>query len=185
MMVRKCAVGVVAVLLAVAGVGCSAGGAASTGFSMFKNTRQNKLDVTIYLDNQEAKRNEMMQAAAGHSKWKIKEPVSTNPTFRYDVKDAATTGRISNTTLTLYKKVGKKMSTQPEYTIVSTSTEAAGQMQPGQSYSLASPGAGFRTMDWQNKQVAGATLEPNTEYMLQFSIRADQSETAQIYFATR
>lgn len=182
MIVRRFTLGAAVAALVLAGIGCSAG---STAFGMFKNTRQNRLDTRIFLDGQEAKRNEMMQAARGSSKWKIKEPVSTSPAFRFELKDSATTGRISNTTLVLYKKVGGKMSSQAEYTVVSNSTEAGGQMQPGQNYTLTNPGAGFRTSDWQNKQVAGMNLEPNTEYMLQFSIRADQSETAQVQFKTR
>jgi hypothetical protein len=176
------ALGLTAVWLGVAG--CSVGGAASTGMSVFRNTKSNKLDVRIFMDGQEAKRNELAQAATGHSKWKIKERVGA-PTFRYELKNAESTGRVSNTTLVLYKKVGKEMSTQPEFTIVANSTDASAQLQPGQTYDLTNLGGGWRVLDWESKPVSGVTLTPDTEYMLQFVLRADQSETAQIYFQTK
>lgn len=175
----------IGILAALGGSGCSVTGAASTGYGMFKNSKSGKLESIVYIDGQEAKRNEMKQAATGSSKYKVKEPVGTSPTFKYELKDPTTTGRISYTGIQVHKKVGKGWSDQAEYVLSPVSQDASGQLKPGNTYNLASPGPGFRIADWQGKPVSGMTFEPGTEYMLQFVLRADSSDTATIYFTTR
>ena len=165
-------------------VGCSAWGAASTGMNVFSNTRSNKLEVIVQLDGQQAKRNEAKQAATGYSKYKIATPVSTSPTFRYAARKDDSLGRISSTNISIYKKVGSKYSDQAEFVIFPRSNSADAAMQPDTDYNLASLPAGYGCQNWKGETVGGVTLEPGMDYMLVFSVRADDSETAQIYFTT-
>ncbi|MGE3182931.1 MAG: hypothetical protein AB7N71_14970 [Phycisphaerae bacterium] len=164
--------------------GCSASGAGSTAFGMFKNSKAGKLEVDIWLDGQMAARNKLKQAATGHSRYKIATPISTNPSFKFDIKDEETTGRVSYTNVAIYEVRGSKPSDQPEYIITPTGSGAEAQMKSGQTYSLTNPGPGFRIMNWENKDVSSVQLKPGKEYMFQFVIRADDSETAQVWFTT-
>ncbi|MDX2200944.1 MAG: hypothetical protein SF069_18470 [Phycisphaerae bacterium] len=163
-------------------VGCSA---ASTGLSVFRNTKSNKLDTVVYLDGIAAKRNELKQAATGSSSYKIKEPVSTSPSFKYEARKEGGLGRISSTTISIHKMMGKNPSDQAEYTIYSTTQDVSGALQPGTNYNLTSLPSNYKVMNWQRQQVPGISLQPGTEYMLQFVLTADNSETAQIYFTTK
>ena len=47
------------------------------------------------------------------------------------------------------------------------------------------PGEGFKVLDLTNKEVPGVTLKPGVEYMLSLTVKADKSETAQVYFKTK
>lgn len=183
-MIRSMAIVAGLTAAAFVSTGCSVGGAASTGFSMFKNSKANALELDIWLDGQTAKRNKMKQAATGHSRYKIATPISTNPSFKYTPVDAEQTGRISGTHLAIYKARGSDMSDQAEYRISPTGTGAAAQFQAGQTYNLSNPGPGFRITNWEGQTVSSVQLEPNTDYVFQFVASADDSATAQIWFST-
>ncbi len=164
--------------------GCSVGGAASTGFSIFKNTKANQLGVRIWVDGQEAKRNELKQAATGYSRWKIKNAVSTGPTLKFDFKKPDALGRISNITLSIYQKHEAEYSDHAEFTVFARDMTPGGQMKPNVDYNLSSPGSGFKVIDWQGGEVGGVTLKPGWKYMMVFTVKADDSESAQIFFET-
>ena len=165
--------------------GCSVGGAASTGLNVFRNTKSNKLDVNIYVDGQLAKRNEMKQAVTGASKYKLAAATSVSPTFKYEARTEGVLGRISGTNIQIHKMLKDKPSDQAEFIIFSTTQTPESQLQPGTQYNLASLPGNFRTQNWRGETVSGVTLEPATDYMLVFTVRADDSETAQIYFTTK
>jgi hypothetical protein len=164
--------------------GCSAGGAASTGLSVFKNVRANRLGLRLFLDGHEAKRNELEQAARGYSKWKIKESVSTHPKLRFEFKEPDALGRIRSITAAIYQQFKGQYSDKAEFTIVARSDDPQAQFQPGIDYDLGAPGEGFKVLDFYGKEVKGVELKPGLKYMLVFTVAAEDSETAQIYFET-
>ncbi len=166
-------------------VGCSASGAASTGFSIFKNTRSNRLDLRVFLDGHEAKRNELKQAATGYSRWKVSEKVSTHPKLRFEFKKPDALGRIKSITCSIFQKFEADYSHQAEYTVVARSNDPQAQMKPGVDYDLGAPGSAFRVLDFNDKEVTGIELKPGMQYMLVLTVAADDSETAQIFFETR
>lgn len=170
--------------LVVLPMGCSVGGAASTGLNVFGNVRANRLGLRMFLDGYEAKRNELEQAARGYSKWKIRESVSTRPKLRFEFKEPAALGRIRTITAAIYQQFKGQYSDKAEFMIVARSDDPQAQFQPGVDYDLGAPGGGFRVLDFYDKEVTGVELKPGMKYMLVFTVSAEDSETAQIYFET-
>lgn len=166
-------------------LGCSATGAATTGLSVFQNTQSNKLDLRVFLDGQEAKRNEWRQAATGYSRWTIKEKVSTSPTLRFDFKKPDALGRIRSVNASIFQKFEADYSHQAEFTIFSTDSSPQGQLKPGTDYPLGAMPGGYSVMNFSGQNVGGVQLKPGMKYMLVLSVAADDSETAQVYFETR
>jgi hypothetical protein len=174
---------VVGSLLAVGG--CSAGGAAWTGFNMGKNLTSKDSHLKIWLDGQVAEQNMIKKAATGYSAWKVKRSVSTSPVLRFEIDDPASFGRITSVIVNVYQKFEADYSHQPEFTLVAhDANNPQAQMRPGVEYDLSNPGSGIRVLNLTNQDVGGVDLVPGKEYMLQITVRADRSETAQVYFKT-
>jgi hypothetical protein len=174
-----------AAALLAASTGCSVGGAASTGFNFWKNSQSNLLDVKLFLDGQEAARDELEQMAKGYSKWTVSEKVSTAPTLRYELKNPGDFGRIRSIHVSIYQKFKGDFSHVAEFTVNAKSNESNAQMKPETDYDLGAPGEGFRVMDFNSKDVPGVKLTPGMDYMLVFTVVAEDSETAQVYFSTK
>jgi hypothetical protein len=165
-------------------MGCSASGAAHTGFNVFQNTKANQLGVRIFLDGHEAARNELKQAATGYSRWRVSERVSTRPKLRFEFKTPDALGRIRMISLSIFQKFEADYSDQAEFTIVARDNDPQAQMRPDVEYDLGEPGPNFRVLNFSNKEVSGVSLKPGLQYMLVFTVSADKSETAQVYFET-
>jgi hypothetical protein len=57
-------------------------------------------------------------------------------------------------------------------------------MKPGIPYDLGNLGSQFTIHDKSNREVDAVDFVPGQEYLLVFTVRADKSETIQIYFKT-
>ncbi len=165
--------------------GCSATSGAWEGAKVAMNLSKDSSYVDVSLDGQKAEQNTAKKAYTGHSDWKVKEPVGTAPRLRYDVTKPEKLGRITSVTISIYQEFHSDYSNQPEFTIVARNPDAASQMQPNTDYDLANPGAGFKIMDVDGKDVSGVELKPGMKYKLILTVRADKSETAQVEFKTR
>jgi hypothetical protein len=160
-------------------IGC---GAAMTGGRMGMNLARKDSHLKIWLDGVQAEQNKLKKAATGYSAWKIKA-TTTAPTLKFEIEDPAEFGRISMVAVSIYQKFQADYSHQAEYTIVARDTnDPQAQMRPGVEYNLASPGGGFKVLDLNGREVNGVNLTPGMEYMLTLTVRADHSETAQVYF---
>ncbi|MCH8806723.1 MAG: hypothetical protein IH986_11625 [Planctomycetes bacterium] len=164
--------------------GCSVWGAASTALMVAKNVKSNRLGIRIWMDDHEAKRNELKQAVTGYSRWKIKEDVSTAPTLKFEFKDPGALGRISTIIVSIHQKFEAKYSDHAEFTIVATDSSPSAQMKPGTEYDLGALGDGFKILNWENKEVDGVELKPGVEYQFTISVKADDSESALIFIKT-
>lgn len=170
--------------LALAGVlsGCSMIG---TGISVAKNLGSNKLELRIFLDDQEAKRDELKQAATGYSRYKVKEPINTAPKLRFEYKKPDALGRITMVTTSIHQKFEADYSHHAEFTVVTNSNDPEAQMKPNTTYDLGAMPSGFRIIDYKGGDVPAVALKPGMEYMLTLTVKADASESAQIYFKTK
>ena len=187
MMTKKFAV----ISLCIAGVllvatGCSGTGAAITGGRMGMNLMKKDSHLKVYLDGQKGEQDKLKKAATGYSRFKVKEPVSTAPTLKYEIEDPDKFGRITMVTINIFQKFEADYSHQAEYTIIASDTNnPQAQMKDGVEYNLGGPGAGFKVMDLTNQTVSGIALKPGMKYMLNLSVKADKSETAQVFFETK
>lgn len=165
--------------------GCSGTGAAITGGRMGMNLLKKDSHLKIWLDGQQAKQTAWKKAAIGHSRFKIKEPVSTTPKLKYAIEDPDKFGRITMVTVSIYQKFEADYSHQAEFTIIASDTNnPQAQMKDGVEYDLGSPGSGFKVLNLTSQDVSGVTLVPGMKYMLNLTVKADKSETAQIFFET-
>lgn len=162
--------------------GCSLIG---TGITVGKNLSSNKLDMRIFLDDQEAKRDELKQAATGYSRYKIKEPVATAPKLRFEYKKPDALGRITTVIVSIHQKFEANYSDHAEFTVVTRSNEPEAQMRPNTVYDLGALPGDFRVLDYKGNDVSKVDLKPGMEYMLMLTVKADASESAQIYFKTK
>ncbi len=166
--------------------GCSGTGAAITGGRMGMNLMRKDSHLKITLDGQPAKQTTWKKAATGHSRFKVKEPVSTAPKLEFQIEDPDKFGRITMVTVSIYQKFDADYSHQAEFTVIARDTNnPEAQMKPGVVYDLGNPGGGFKVLNLTSQEVPGVTLKPGMKYMLTLTVRADHSETAQIYFKTK
>jgi hypothetical protein len=168
-----------------AAAGCSATSGAWEGAKVAMNLSKDSSYVEVALDGQKAEQNTAKKAYTGHSDWKVKDPVATAPRLRYEITKPEKLGRITSVTVSIFQEFRSDYSNQPEFTIVARNPDPASQMQPNTDYDLANPGAGFRVMDLDGKEVSGVELKPGMKYKLVLTVRADKSETAQVEFKTR
>lgn len=167
-------------------VGCSASGGASTGFSIGKNLSKKDSHLNIMLDGESAKQNKLKKAASGYSRFEIKEPVSTTPTLQFEIEDPDKFGRITWVSLQIHQKFEADYSHHAEFNVFSEDTNnPEAQMRPDTKYDLGNPPPGLKVMNYKNEEVDGVELKPGMEYMLVLTVKADKSETAQIYFETK
>ena len=181
MMRKFVAVGVLAVLAAGFAAGCSASSAGVMGMNLMRDDS----NLKIYLDNTVAKQNTVKKAATGYSRFDVKDPVATSPTLKFEIEKPDKFGRITMVAVNIYQKFEADYSNQAEYTIVANSQDPGAQMKPGVAYNLSNPGPGFRVMDLSGREVSGVTLQPGVKYMLSLTVKADKSETGQVYFETK
>jgi len=174
--------GLVAALVTLAG--CSVSGAVWTGVNVFQNTQENQLALRLWLDGAEAARNELKQAATGYSRYTVDAGVSTSPELKFEYKEPDALGRITKVMVSIHQKFEADYSHQAEFTIFSTSNDPQAQLKPGVAYDLGNLPSGFEVTNYKGDKVNGVTLAPGKEYMLSLTVRADKSQTAQIYFKT-
>lgn len=170
--------------LAAAISGCSVTGAASTGFRMFQNSERVDSHLKIMLDGKLATQDALKKTVSGHSQFTISEPVGTSPTLRFEIIEPEKFGRITMVTASIFQKFEADYSHQAEFTVYNKSNDPMSQMKPNTDYNLGSP-SGQSVNDLYNKEVSGVQLKPGMKYMLTLTVKADKSESAQIYFTTR
>jgi len=177
----------VAVILSgfVAAAGCSATGAAMSALRMGKNSSKKDSYLSIYLDGNLAKQDKLKKAYFGHAAFKVKEPVSTSPTFRFEFKDPEKFGRITGTNMQIHQEFEADYSHQAEFIVTPRGSGADGLMRPNTDYSLGSAGGEFRVANFEGNETNGVTLKPGVEYLLVFTVSGDRSESVQINFETR
>ncbi|QOJ15356.1 MAG: hypothetical protein HRU75_12250 [Planctomycetia bacterium] len=163
--------------------GCSVTGAASTGFGVWKNTQANQLDTTIWIDGNQASRDELKQAATGYSRWTCSGDITASPTLKFEFKKPDAIGRIRSIVINIFQKHEARYSDQPDFIIVSRSQDPESQMKPGVVYDLAHLGPDFKVLNWKGEEIPAVQLQPGWQYMMNFVVAADDSETAQIFFA--
>lgn len=167
----------------VALMGC---GSAGTALHVGKNLARKDSHIKVWLDGQEGKQNTLKKAATGYSRFKIDGPTGTGPTLKFDIEDPDKFGRITMVTVSIHQKFEADYSHQAEFTVVARDTNnPQAQMKPGTDYNLGGPGADFKTFNLTSQEVSGVTLKPGMEYMLSLTVRADRSETAQVFFKTK
>jgi hypothetical protein len=170
-------------LLALASGGC--GGMLGTAVRVGKNLSTTDSYLKISLDGQVAAQNQF-EKATGHSKFKVAEPVGTSPRLKFEIVDPDRFGRITMVSVQIHQKHQADYSHLAEFTIFAANTnDPQSQMKPNTEYALGSPGSDFKVTNYKNETVGGVTLTPGVDYMLVLTVRADKSETAQIYFKTK
>ena len=121
---------------------------------------------------------------SGYSQFTIADPVGTSPTLRFEIIEPEKFGRITVVTASIYQKFEADYSHQAEFTIHNKTNDPMAQMKPNTDYNLGSP-SGQSVMDLYSKEVSGVQLKPGMKYMLTLTVKADKSESAQIYFTTK
>jgi len=155
--------------------------------SAFQNMNRKDSSIKIWLDGQAAAQDGFEKAKDGYARFKITEQVSTSPKLKFELDEAEKFGRITMVQSQIHQKFEADYSHQAEFVVISkdTSTPEA-QMKPGTEYDLGKPGdQGLRILDLNGKDVSAVTLKPGMEYMLSFSVKADHSETVNVYFKTK
>ena len=164
--------------------GCLSG--AGTGISVVKNLSGGKSYLRISLDGQQAKQNMLKKAIAGHSNWDVKEPVSSdNPVLSYKIINPDKLGRITYTAVNIYQEFKGDYSTQSEFTVIPKGNDPSNLMKENVTYDLGNPPSSLKVIDITGKDVKGVKLVPGMKYMLQLTIKADKSETANIHFKSK
>ena len=166
--------------------GCSGSSAGSTGGRMGLNLLRKDSHLKVWLDGEPGKQNKLKKAAAGYSRFKIKEPATTAPKLKFEIEDPDKFGRITMVGVSIFQEFEADYSHQAEFTIVAADTNnPQAQMKPGIEYDLGNPGDAFKVLDLTGNEVDGVKLTPGLKYMLTLTVKADKSETAQIYFETK
>jgi hypothetical protein len=166
--------------------GCSGSGAGMTGGRMGLNLMRKDTHLKIWLDGQEGKQSKVKKAATGYSRFTIKEPVSCAPKLKFEIQDPDKFGRITMVTVSIHQKFEADYSDQAEFTVVAKDiNNPQAQMKPDIEYDLGAPGEAFKVLNLTNQEVPGVTLTPGVKYMLSLTVKADKSETAQVYFETK
>jgi hypothetical protein len=166
--------------------GCSGTGAAWQGLSVGKNLARKDTHLKILLDGHAAKQSTLKKAALGYSRFDIKEPVSTAPTLQFEIQDPDRFGRITMVSLQIHQKFEADYSDHAEFVVHAQDVNnPQAQMRPGIEYNLGRPGPQFAVLDFKSNKVDGVKLIPGMKYMLVLTVKADKSETAQIYFTTK
>lgn len=166
--------------------GCSGSSAGWTGVRVGKNLLKKDSHLKIWLDGQQAKQSTLKKAATGYSRWKIKEPVSTGPTLKFEIEDPDKFGRITMVSLQIHQEFEADYSHHAEFVVTAKDiNNPEAQMRPNTKYDLSDPGPPFKVMNYKSEDVGGVALKPGLKHMLVLTVKADKSETAQIYFETK
>lgn len=163
-----------------------AGCSASDGVRMGLNLSRKDSYLKIWLDGQAAKQNKAKKAATGYARFEVPEPVECSPVLKFDIEDPDKFGRITMVSVSIYQKFESDYSHQAEFTIFAEDTNnPQAQMKPMTEYHLGNPPEGFQVMNLTNQEVEGVELIPGNMYMLTLTVKADKSETAQVFFETK
>jgi len=166
--------------------GCSGSSAGWTSFSVGKNLLRKDSHLKITLDGQQAKQNTVKKAAAGYSRFEVKEAVGTAPKLQFEIMEPDKFGRITMVSLQIHQKFEADYSDHAEFVVTARNfNDSEAQMKPNTTYDLGAPGPGFRVKNYKGEEVPGVQLNPGMKYMLVLTVKADKSETAQIYFETK
>jgi len=84
--------------------GCSGSSAGWTSFSVGKNLLRKDSHLKITLDGQQAKQNTVKKAAAGYSRFEVKEAVGTAPKLQFEIMEPDKFGRITMVSLQIHQK---------------------------------------------------------------------------------
>lgn len=166
--------------------GCSGESAGWTGLSVGKNLLRKDSYLKIMLDGQQAKQNTLKKAAVGYSRFDVKERVSTAPKLQFEIMEPDKFGRITAVSVQIHQKFEAAYSDHAEFVVTATNlNDPQAQMKPNTTYDLGAPGPNFKVTNYKGEEVPGVQLIPGMKYMLVLTVKADKSETAQIYFETK
>jgi len=166
--------------------GCSASSGASTGGRMGLNLMRKDSHLKIWLDGEKAKQNKLKKAATGYSRFKVKEPATTGPKLKFEIEDPDKFGRITMVAINIFQEFEADYSHQAEFVIIASDTNnPQAQMKPGVEYDLGKPGPDFKVLNLTGDEVDGVVLQPGLKYQLNLVVKADKSETAQVFFKTK
>lgn len=182
----RIAVSVVCAVGVLASMGCSATGAASMGAGMGMNLARKDSHLKVWLDGVPAKQDKLKKAARGYSRFEVGDPVSTSPRLKFEIESPDKFGRIMMVSAQIHQKFEADYSHNAEFILTARDVNnPQAQMKPGVEYNLGAPGGDLKVYDVYSKEVSGVTLQPGMKYMLVLTVKADKSESAQIYFETR
>ncbi|MCC6360950.1 MAG: hypothetical protein IT450_19595 [Phycisphaerales bacterium] len=174
------------VTLIAAFVGLSGCGRAGMGISMFKNSQRVDSHLRVFLDGQEATQDQLEKTVKGHARFTVSEKVSTKPKLKFLINEPDKFGRITKVMVSIYQKFEADYSHQAEFTVFAKdANDPMSQMKPDTEYDLGLPGEGFKVIDLTGKEIPGIELKPGFQYMLNLTVVADNSETAQLFFETK
>lgn len=171
--------------LMIAAGGCSATGAAWEAVRIGKNVSKKDSYLRIWVDGQEAEQNALKKAYFGHASFKVKEPVSTRPTFKFDFIDPAKFGRITGTNLQIHQEFEGDYSHQAEFVITPASNDTSTLMRPNTDYQLGALPASLKCMNFEKQTVSGVELRPGVDHLLVFTVSGDRSESVQVLITTK
>lgn len=163
--------------------GCSASSAGHTSFTIGKNLLRKDTNMRIFLDKQQASQSTLKKGVMGHAAFKVKEPVGTSPIFRYEVVDPKKFGFIKSTGMQVHPKFEADYSDIPEFVVTPVANDKC--MKENIDYDLGSLGPDFMILDRHDNKVDKVEFKPGVEYLLVFTVQADQSESIQIFFKTK
>jgi hypothetical protein len=104
-------------------IGCSASGAGSTGFDVFKNLSRKDTNLRIFLDGQEATQSKLKKGLKGYAAFKVNEPVGTSPVFKYEIIDPKKFGDIMSVHIQVHQKIRADFSDIADYVIHTTENQ--------------------------------------------------------------
>lgn len=179
-------IGITVLLSLAAGlVGCSATGAAMGGGRLVLNLSKKDSNLGVYLDGQKAKQSTLKKGLTGYAPFKVDGRVSTSPKFRYEIDDPKKLGYIQSTHMQIHQEFEADFSDLPDFVVYSTTGGSDAQLKPGVQYDLGNLGSSFTVRDKKNNVVNKIEFQPGREYLLVFTLRADRSESLQVYFQTK
>ncbi len=166
--------------------GCSGSSAGWTGFGVGKNLMRKDSYLKLMMDGQPAKQNTLKKATVGYSRFDVKERISTAPKLQFEIMEPDKFGRITMVSIQIHQKFEADYSDHAEFVITAKDlNNPQAQMKPNIAYNLGKPGPEFKVMNYKGEEVPGVSLIPGMKYMLVLTVKADKSETAQIFFETK
>lgn len=166
--------------------GCSATGAAWETLRIGQNVAEKDSHLEVYLDGHKAEQNTLKKAYFGYASFKVRQTVSTTPSFKFNFDKDKNFGRITSTSLQIHKEFDADYSHQAEFIITPAHPNDSNTMlKPGETLNLAAPGSNWRVMNFEKQTVSGVKLEPGVDYLMVFTVSGDRSESVQIFFSTK
>jgi len=167
--------------------GCSAPSAIMTGGKMLFNVSKEASKLKVFLDGQEGKQNKLKKAWKGPkgARFKIKEPISRSPIFRYSLKDPEKFGRIVAVTLAIHQEFEGDFSHLAEFVVHGKDNTAESQMKPDTDYDLSKLHENFKVLNHRGDPVEKVALKPGLQYRIVLTVVADRSESHLVEFETK